>query len=524
MKSIPQLNEQKYHTTILLCLIIFLAAFLRLYYLSATSNSGDDIIGLFQINKISAKFIAWNALHKSTPQFFFIIVHYWKLLAGSSEFALRLPSAIFGILSVFVLFKFARLIFDNKTALIGALLLAVNPEHFFFSCRLKPYTLTTLLALTCLYLLLRALKSASGGRTILLWTAFCICNVLLLYTHKSAVFVVLTEIFYMAVIFRKHKYAWQIFSYGGIIFVLLVVLFFSQKWYSEIFSERINPFYFIEPPTLWTFLNVLSSFTAGFYIMIPQRGIVFADGISFNNQGPYIEALSLPARISILTFFCILLLFGIYRYFWNGKQKPQASLHDSYKPLIYCWGAIPILASYAISFLFFPTFGPTRYHLFWSCVILLLIAKGISSIGKLRFICPILLIVICIHLFPIITAESNPRRLDWKGINNYLEETVSDGETVHYIFADKFSSLPLRHYYEGDIYFGTKEVFKKITPNLRSNESKGVFLIKVSDVEGSNLSPGLTKGLGMFYSNKDVKKFHHITVTHYWGPTFTFPE
>ncbi|HHT9124391.1 MAG TPA: glycosyltransferase family 39 protein [Candidatus Brocadiia bacterium] len=526
MKSIPLLKEQKYYTTILLCLIIFLAAFLRIYYLSTPSYSSDDVLAIKKINEISAKYIVWEALHKSRPMLFFISVHCWQLLAGSSEFALRLPSAIFGILSVFVIFKLASLIFDKKTALIGALLLAVNPEHFFFSCSLKAYTLTTLLALTSLYLLLRALK---GHRTIL-WIAFCISNVMLLYTHNSAVFIVLTELFFMAVVFyRKRKYPWLIYSAMGIIFTLLAVLFFAQKVHTEAFSKPE----FIEPPTIGTFLNVLSSFVAGFYIMMPKRGIIFADAIRFDNQGAYIEALSLPVRISILTFFCILLLFGIYKYFWRQttSDEPQplikSGASDRYKPLIYGWGAIPILAAYASSFLFWPTFGPTRYHLFWSCLILLLIAKGISSTpdlirGKLRFICPIILIVICIHLFPIITAESNPRRLDWKGVANYIEETASDGETVHFLFKE-FASKPIKYYYKKDIYIGLNEVFKKITPNIGGNWSKGVFLIEVIEIGKSDLPPELIDFLGTLYYNKDVKQFHHIRVTHYWKPKFTLP-
>lgn len=504
MKSIALLKEQKYHTTIPLCLIIFLAAFLRLYYLSTPSYSVDDIMSIRKINEISAEFIAREALNKSRPMFFFIILHYWKLFVNSSEFALRLPTAIFGILSVFVLFKLAKLIFDNKTALIGALLLAVNPEHFFFSCMLKQYTLTTLLALTSVYLLLRALKE----RHAILWIAFCISNVVLLYTHNSAIFVVLTEMVYMAIIYRKQKYNWRICSSICIIFILLVALFFAQKRYTQIFSEPR----FLEPPTLGTFFNVFSSFTAGFYIMKPKWGIVFTDAMHFNHQSPYIEALPLPARISILALFSILLLLGIYKYFWNGKPKTPISSTDNYKPLISNWGIIPILAAYAISYLFWPTFGVTRYHLFWSCSILLLIAKGIASIGKLRFICPIIFIVICIHLFPIITAESNPRRLDWKGVANYLEETVSDGETVHFL-SEGLALLPLGYYYKEDIYFGIQSIFKKITPSIKGDYSKGVFLI---EVEKSNLPVGLTENLDMFYSKKDVKQFYHINVTHYW--------
>ncbi len=513
------LREQKYHTpvlsksnvTILLCLIIFIAAFLRLYYLSEPSFSSDDIKSIEKSEKVCLSAIVDGAKRGGHHFLYFLVLHYWRLMAGSSEFALRLPTAIFGILSVFVLFKLSSLIFDNKTALIGSLLLAVNPEHFFPSFALKQYTLTLLLALTSLYLLLRAFRE----RRTIFWIAFGISNVALLYTHKSAIFVVLTEIFYIAIVHRKHKYAWQIFPSIGVIFLLVVALFFLQKRYLQLFSEPR----WIAKPTLETFLNVLSSFIAGFNMKMPEKGIMYADAINFKNQSLYIDALPLSAKIGILAFFSFFLLLGILKYFWRQTTSDEPRVtSDDYKPLIYTWATIPILSAYGISFLFYPIFGPTRYQLFWSCSILLLIAKGFASTpdlirGKLRFVCPILFITVCIHLFPIVTRESNPRILDWKSVANYLRETVSDGETIHFL-PNNFASLPLKYYYKEDIYTGEDAVFKRITPNVMGGGSKGVFLIEVGK---KNIPKGMARGLNMFYTNKDVKQFYNIEVTHYWN-------
>ncbi|HHT9125245.1 MAG TPA: glycosyltransferase family 39 protein [Candidatus Brocadiia bacterium] len=525
------LKEQKYHTrglsksnvTILLCLIIFIAAFLRLYYLPEPSFSSDDIRSIEKGEKVSIGNIV-KAVKRGHPSISFIILHYWTQIAGRSEFALRLPAAIFGILSVFALFKLASLIFDNKTALIGALLLAVNPEHFFCSFALKQYTLTLLLALTSLYLLLMTLR----GRRIVFWIAFVICNVVLLFTHKSAIFVILTEIVYIAIVYRKYKYSWQIFLSIGVIFLILIALFFLQKRYLQIFSAPR----WIAMPTLETFLNVLSSFIAG---------------LSFRKiQGLDVDVLPLPAKIGIFAFFSFFLLLGIFKYFWRQitSDEPQplikSGASDGYKSLIYTWATIPILSAYAISFLFWPTFGPTRYHLFWSCSILLLIARGIAAIGKLRFIYPVLFIAICTHLFPILTKESTLRGLNWKDIANYLRENISDGETVHFLsFHRSFSrkklwnaasegettqvipsdvnSLPLRYYYKGDIYIG----IERITPFVRGRWAKGTFLIEVGE---SVLTSRATKRFDInmlyakLYANKDAKQFYNIKVTHYWNP------
>ncbi|HHT9125247.1 MAG TPA: glycosyltransferase family 39 protein [Candidatus Brocadiia bacterium] len=517
MKAISLLKEQKYHTpvlsksnvTILLCLIIFIAAFLRLYYLSAYSFLSDDIKTIETIEKGYVSATIEDAAKRGHPPFYFIILYYWTLIIGSNEFAIKIPSVMFGILSVFVLFKLASLIFDNKTALIGALLLAVNPEHFFCSYVLKQYTLTVLLGLVSVYLLLLALKSASGnpspsakdtsgGRTIL-WIVFNISNIALLCTHNSGIFVVLTEMVYIAIVFRKYKCGLQLFSSIVVICLSGVAIFLLQKGYSH--SEVSTKLRWLGKPTLETFPYILSSFIAGLHIKIPK------------DQSPYISA-ELPVKIGFFVFFSCFLLLGIFKYFWGDKQKTISST-GNYKPLIYIWSTIPIASSCVISFLLWPIFGPTQYHLFWSCSILLLVAKGFAAIGKLRFICPALLIAVCIYLFPIITITkgNDPRKLNWKGVANYLLKNVSDGETVHVLDSD-YVSLPLRYYYKEDVYIGISKVFEKMTSNVSGGRSKGVFLIEALE---SGLPVGWDRNLDMFYANKEVKQLYHIKVTHYWN-------
>lgn len=521
MKVISLLKE-KYHAplmskvnvTIFLCLILFIGAFLRLCYLSTPSFSSDDIKSIETIEKAGIGSIVGDALKRGHPPFYFIILHYWTSMFGFSEFALRLPTAIFGILSVFVIFRLSSLVFDNKTALISALLLAVNPEHFFSSYALKQYTLTVMLGLLSIYLLLTALKE---HRT-MLWIAFGIANVALLCTHYSATFILLTEIFYIAIVFRKYRYTLQIFlTTTGISLLVVVLLLFLQERSLQLFFEPR----WIAKLTLEKILNIFTSFIAGFYIKIPENGVVFTDTIHFKNQGLYIDALPFPAKIGILTYFIFFLLLGLKARARDVPLTKPISLTEDYKPLIYTWAIIPILANLLIEYfsLHFARqeFVPARYHLFWSCSILLLIARGFVAIGKLRFICLILLISISIHLFPIITAESNPRRLNWKGVANRLREMVSDGETVHFL-SSNFASLPLRYYYKGDIYIGLDKVFEKITPSVMGGRSEGVFLIKAGE---SNLPVGLTRNLDMFYINKEeVKQFYHINITHCWKPRF----
>jgi len=145
---------------ILLLLIILLAAFLRLWQLGRVPASLDwDEVAL-GYNAYSlmltgrdeyAKFlpIVLRSFDDYKPAFYaYLLIPFIKFL-GLSEFAVRLPSAIFGILSVPLIFYLVCEIFDiqpvksekekqasvrtKAVALISAFLLAISPWHIQFS-------------------------------------------------------------------------------------------------------------------------------------------------------------------------------------------------------------------------------------------------------------------------------------------------------------------------------------------------------------------------------------------------------
>src|SRR3972149_9132710 len=117
-------------------------------------------------------------------------------LFGLTEFAVRLPSALFGILSVFLIYVLGKLIFKNlelenslkignlklKIEEIAAFYLAISPWHLHFSRGAWEVNLATTLMLLGVILFLR--WSASNK---FLHIAFCILAFSLsMYTYQSA--------------------------------------------------------------------------------------------------------------------------------------------------------------------------------------------------------------------------------------------------------------------------------------------------------------------------------------------------
>ena len=72
-----------------------------------------------------------------------MILHFWSIVS-SSEFWLRTPSVLAGGLSVWFLHKWLKKITDERTALTGALFLAISPFNLYYSQELRFYSMLNL--------------------------------------------------------------------------------------------------------------------------------------------------------------------------------------------------------------------------------------------------------------------------------------------------------------------------------------------------------------------------------------------
>jgi len=114
---------------------------------------------------------------------YFLLLAGWRSLAGSSEFALRYPSALLGTLAVPLGYAVARKLGGSRrTAILTTILLTTSPYLIWYSQEAKMYTLLTALVLGAVYAHSRAL--AGGGRR--WWVWFTLITTLTFYTHILA--------------------------------------------------------------------------------------------------------------------------------------------------------------------------------------------------------------------------------------------------------------------------------------------------------------------------------------------------
>ena len=165
--------------------LILLGVGLRLYQLGQESLWFDEAwTALFAPQRGAAlRDILWN---QPFP-FYYLLMSGWTALAGWSEIALRLFSALAGIASIPLLYRLAAALFGQREAKLAALFLAISPLHVWYSQEARMYALAASLALAANLAFLQAMRT--GRRS--WWAAYVLLSACGLHTfYYNALFLV----------------------------------------------------------------------------------------------------------------------------------------------------------------------------------------------------------------------------------------------------------------------------------------------------------------------------------------------
>ncbi len=168
-----------------LAALIVLAAALRLSTLDEQSFWYDEAFTPVHVlhGGLGATLRAVSR-HENTPPLWYLLAWVDERLFGDGALALRLPSALAGILTVPVVWAIGRRLGGFRAALIAAAIVAVNPLFVWYSQEARAYGLFVLLSAVAMLCFVRALQAPTRGRL----AAFALAGALALLTHYFAVF------------------------------------------------------------------------------------------------------------------------------------------------------------------------------------------------------------------------------------------------------------------------------------------------------------------------------------------------
>ncbi|MEU6021736.1 glycosyltransferase family 39 protein [Micromonospora sp. NPDC048871] len=138
----------------------------------------------------------WSAATRSVPGLlrlaasidaatvpYYLLMHFWLLVAGDTVAALRLPSALAMTAAAGLTAVLGQRLWNTRVGLLAGLLFAVLPATARYGQEARPYALATFLAVWSTLLLVDALRRPSRGR----WVGYALVTAALGLTHLIAV-------------------------------------------------------------------------------------------------------------------------------------------------------------------------------------------------------------------------------------------------------------------------------------------------------------------------------------------------
>jgi hypothetical protein len=200
----------------------------RVYHLGFPELAGDEGFSYVFIQRSYAEIVtATLAMGEPHPVGSYFIFKAWSNLAGSSEFALRFPSAWFGVMAIGLTYRLGRELRFSAAARIGAaMLIAVGPFSAFYSREMRMYGM--LLALTLASTLLAWISFQRFSWRIVV--AYIAISWLALNTHYYAGFVLVAQNLFVlsSTLLRRSKN--RLRALIGWIVAQIGVLISSSPW------------------------------------------------------------------------------------------------------------------------------------------------------------------------------------------------------------------------------------------------------------------------------------------------------
>jgi hypothetical protein len=436
--------------------IMILALGLRLVFLNQSLWLDEAIEALALMGKKGP--LLQYALGDYQPPLYHLIGWATTHLFGFSEIALRLPSLICGILTVYFVVKIGELLADRRTSFIAGLLAATNPLLIYYSQEGRTYAMTAFFVTASFYYFFRIFKE----KTYLNYLLYLMFTVLFLWTSYLSWFVFLFQAVYVLSKKRFDIFWLQVFS--GLTLLAWLPSFVSSLAIGQ--STRTNV-------PLWGV--VVGGLT---WKSLPLTWVKFVLGrITFANKFLYAMIVAGVAALylSILVF---------------TRQKKTL--------LLWGWLIVPVILGILTASII-PIYQYFRV-LFALPAYLLLLALGLAKFKR-----PLLTyLVVALQLSFLVVFWFTPslHREDWRALTSDLQ---SDGSAT-VAMPSRAQDAPLR-------YYGLTKTI--IEPSHEAVTGSKIYYIRYAEDLFDTAKKGQTNLLSSGYTISGQKYYPGIQVDIY---------
>ena len=478
----------------MLVLVLIVSLILRLVGINQ-SLWLDEAININVIKILNLQELVFNySLGDFHPPLFHIVLKGWYTLWTSlnlpvSELTFRLPSVIFGVLTVYIVYLIGKKLFSKTTALIAATLMATAPLAIYYSQEARMYSLACFLTVLSVYFFLSILERDK----LLNWIGFITTTALMLYSDYLPYLMLPTFIIYLFIRRKSvHKGTLKAFIPAFVLIFALItpwLLLFPKQFSVGLSAAAISP--------AWA--QVVGTPDAK---ALAITFVKFAWGrVSFENNLIYVLSF-IPTGLFIL----LLFLFSILR--TNIKRS-----------FLYLWFFAPILMAFAMAF-FVPIFSYFRF-IFVLPAYYLILASGITILNHKWLTRVLLFIALTINIVALSVFLLNPKfqREDWRKAIEYIVNN-QDGDSI-VLFESNYTTAPYDYYSNGKVPgYGGLDSFDASTSNIKAKVGK--YTKGKNKVYLFQYLSGITDPQGLLFKEISSQGFYNTKTGDFPGVGFLY--
>lgn len=199
--------------------ILLVAAILRLWKLGQVPFMHDEFSALFRLkfdnfHDLIQYGVCENDSHPAGVQVF---LYYWTKLVGWSELWVKLPFALMGIGSVYLIYVIGKQWFNRKAGLLAAAFFAVSQLAVFYSQIARPYSAGLFFVLLMTYFWNRILfdsKKPSAGICVGMAVAACLAALAHNFSAAQAGLIFITGLFFLK---KERRKAYWLSGIGALL-------------------------------------------------------------------------------------------------------------------------------------------------------------------------------------------------------------------------------------------------------------------------------------------------------------------
>jgi len=463
--------------------ILALAAGLRFAFLASNSVWLDEA------------FVVWVAQHPwreipgllrlvdQHPPLYFLLMHIWIAIAGTSEVAIRFPSACFSLCSVLLTYALIRRVSTEAVSLLSALLVAIAPFQIMAAQEARMYPLVGALTLASTLALFTSV--ARGG--VIRWAGYLAASTLMAYTHYLGVLILLAHGIWVTSCARRALGPW-------LACMALVAAAFIP-WMPSLLEQARAGHGFA-----W-YHNRLPAMNLGDLLGLSAFG-----GSLFGMAGYFFTGSLGPAeQIIVLLPFLALLWRGVAGFGADRRTLPFLALPP----------AVAIGALWLFS-LTHPMFVP-RWFSFLMPFFAVFLARGVYEVAdhldlRRDWVAAVLVGALLLYQVPVLDryyGDPHFRPFQWRAAARLVRGQARPGDA--FVFVGSQAALPFRYYFREpypSLELTSRGRFTLTDPQVRDLAARHprVWLVAAIPFAAATRDP-LMEGLGREYSVVGLRDF-----------------